>query len=162
MPHLRFDNEVEAAVPLRRQCQVMLDGLAHQLHAIAGFLDRRVLLARQKQEGVGQGRHLGGGALDARHPIGLCYGQPRVFRQHLGGAAYHRQRCAQLVAGVGGEGALALNEGGQPAEIAVEGTRQLADLVVQLVVGGEPRRIFGRRLGDRARQFGDGGDDVGG
>ena len=94
-----------------------------QLHAIAGFLHRRVFLARQKQQSGGQGRHLGGGALDAGHPIGLGFGQPRVFRQHLGGAAYHRQRCTQLVAGVGGEGALALDEGGQPAEIEVEGTR---------------------------------------
>ena len=70
----------------------------------------------------------------------------RVGQRHLDQRALQRDRCPQLVRGVGDESPLRLKRGLEPAEQRVEGRRQLAELVAAAVDAKALVQVLGADL----------------
>ncbi len=103
---------------------------------------------------------LGGLPDDLAHPAQLVDVGVRIGQRDLELGADHRQRGAQLVAGVGHEQPLAVERSVEAGEHLVEGVRELAQLVVRAAevdalverLGGQCARGLGQ-LGDRAQRL---------
>ncbi|MNI25411.1 hypothetical protein D3C73_790600 [compost metagenome] len=99
----------------------------HQTHLRGGG---RLVLAGQGQQCRHSLLQLQRGQADMLQVLLPALGQPGFVQQLAGRAGNHRQRCAQFVAGIAGEGVFAGNKGGHPGGQPVHGTRQHTDLVI--------------------------------
>jgi len=105
---------------------------AHEFVEIgrAAFVRVRLVAAREHEQGIEQVAQLVGAALHALEPGHDRRTALARVEQHLDRAADHRERRAQLVAGIGGEGALAAHIAIEFFLVVVEGERECADLVL--------------------------------
>ncbi|MCY1524962.1 hypothetical protein D9M68_599230 [compost metagenome] len=87
----------------------------------------------QGQEGLHQIMHFGGRPGDSPNLSSLARRQMPSFAKELTGGADHHQRCAQFVADVAGEQALALQGMAQLSQCFVKGCGQVADFIGGIV-----------------------------
>ena len=114
--------------------------------------ERRLLAARQHHQRVEQRlRAVGGLEHDLAHAAQLGGRGVGIGERHFDLGTDHGQRCAQLVARVGDEAALAVEGGGQAVEHPVDGVGQVAQLVARSV-HRDP--LVESLLGDALRQPG--------
>ena len=112
-------------------------------------------LAGQAQQGRCHLLHLLPGPGNPVQAGAGTLGESGLGKQHFHGPLDHRQRRAQLVAHVGREATLPVDEGPQAAQVEVEGASELAHLVVGKVPGQRCQRVLRRQMGHPSGQLPD-------